>query len=107
MIKLKNFFIGLLVVAFIFQISKFYTFYEEYSDWQYADWLINYQGGFIRRGLIGELLFKIHNILSVNLDILVFSFVILLYSGLLLKLQLNDLSFTFHVNCTASFTSIC
>ena len=51
MIRFKNFFIGLLAVAFIFQISKFYTFYEEYSDWQYADWLINYQGGFIRRGL--------------------------------------------------------
>jgi hypothetical protein len=86
MIKFKNFFIGLLVVAFIFQISKFYTFYKEYSDWQYADWLINYQGGFIRRGLIGELLFKIHNILSVNLDILVYSFVILLYSFLLILL---------------------
>mgnify|MGYP001206173035 CR=1 FL=1 len=67
MIKYKNFFIGLLIVAFIFQISKFYTFYEDYSDWQYADWLINYQGGFVRRGLIGEILFKIHIFLSINL----------------------------------------
>ena len=58
MIKYKNLFIGLLIVAFIFQISKFYTFYEDYSDWQYADWLINYQGGFVRRGLIGEILRK-------------------------------------------------
>ena len=80
MIKYKNFFIGLLILAFIFQILKFYTFYEEYSDWQYADWLINYQGGFIRRGLIGELLFQTHYFLSINLDILVFCFVVFLYS---------------------------
>ena len=79
MINYKNFFSGLLIVALIFQISKFYTFYLEYSDWQYADWLINYQGGFIRRGFIGELLFKIQNLLSFDLDILVLYFVILLY----------------------------
>ena len=79
MIKYKNFFIGLLAFAFIFQISKFYTFYEEYSDWQYADWLINYQGGFIRRGFIGELLFKVHTFLSLNLDVIVLFFVIFLY----------------------------
>ena len=79
MIINKNFFSGLLIVAFIFQISKFYTFYLEYSDWQYADWLINYQGGFIRRGFIGELLFKTQDFLSLDLDILVLSLVILLY----------------------------
>ncbi len=86
MIRYKNFFIGLLILAFIFQILKFYTFYEEYSDWQYADWLINYQGGFIRRGLIGELLLQIHYFLSINLDILVFCFVVILYSILLILL---------------------
>ena len=79
MINYKNFFSGLLIVTLIFQISKFYTFYLEYSDWQYADWLINYQGGFIRRGFIGEILFKIQNFLSLELDILVFNFVSLLY----------------------------
>ncbi len=79
MIKYKNLFIGLLIVAFIFQISKFYTFYEDYSDWQYADWLINYQGGFVRRGLIGEILFKIHIFLSINLDIIILFFIIFSY----------------------------
>ena len=79
MINYKNFFSGLLIVTLVFQISKFYTFYLEYSDWQYADWLINYQGGFIRRGFIGELLFKTQNFLSLYLDILVLYFVIILY----------------------------
>ena len=82
MINYKNFFSGLLIATFIFQISKFYAFYLEYSDWQYADWLINYQGGFIRRGFIGEILFKTQNFLSLDLDILVLCFVILLYLGL-------------------------
>ncbi len=79
MTKYKNFFISLLVVAFIFQVSKFYSFYDEYSDWQYADWIINYQGGFVRRGFIGELLYKAHTFFLINLDILVLCFVIFLY----------------------------
>ena len=79
MINYKNFFSGLLIAAFIFQISKFYSFYLEYSDWQYADWLINYQGGFIRRGFIGELLFQAKNFLSLDLDILVLGLVTFLY----------------------------
>ena len=86
MINYKIFFSGLLVVALIFQISKFYTFYLEYSDWQYADWLINYQGGFIRRGFIGEILFKTQNFLSLDLDVLVLYFVILLYFVLTIAL---------------------
>jgi len=47
--------------------------------WQYSDWLINYQGGFIRRGLIGEILFQLHKTTSISLDSLVFYLVISLY----------------------------
>ena len=80
MIKYKNFFYGLILIALAFQTIKFYSFYLEYSDWQYADWLINYQGGFIRRGMAGEILFQIHNIFKIKLDLLVliFIFIILL-----------------------------
>ncbi|WP_143323173.1 hypothetical protein [Candidatus Pelagibacter communis] len=67
------------MTSLIFQISKFYSFYTEYSAWQYVDWLINYQGGFVRRGLIGEFLFQIHNMINLDLDILVFTFVSFLY----------------------------
>ena len=42
--------------------------------------------GFIRRGLIGEILLQIHYFLSINLDILVFCFVVFLYSILLILL---------------------
>ena len=32
-----------------------------------TEWVINYQGGFVRRGLIGELIFSISNIFDLNL----------------------------------------
>ena len=77
---IKSRFLYLIILfCLVFQISKFYSFYTEYSAWQYVDWLINYQGGFVRRGLIGEFLFQIHNIINFDLDILIFSFVSFLY----------------------------
>ena len=68
-----------ILTSLIFQVSKFYSFYTEYSAWQYVDWLINYQGGFVRRGLIGEFLFQIHYMINFDLDILIFVFVSFLY----------------------------
>jgi hypothetical protein len=76
----RNFFVIFIIFSsLIFAISKFYSFYSNYSDWQYADWLINYQGGFVRRGFIGEVLFNIHQIFYIKLDILIFFFVSSLY----------------------------
>ena len=77
---IKSKFLYLVIfTSLIFQVSKFHSFYIEYSAWQYVDWLINYQGGFVRRGLIGEFLFQIHNMINIDLDILIFSFVSFLY----------------------------
>ena len=77
---IKSKFLYLVILtSLIFQVSKFYSFYTEYSAWQYVDWLINYQGGFVRRGLIGEFLFQIHKMINIDLDILIFSFVSFLY----------------------------
>ena len=77
---IKSKFLYLVILtALIFQVSKFYSFYTEYSGWQYVDWLINYQGGFVRRGLTGEFLFQIHNFIDLDLDTLIFTFVCLLY----------------------------
>ena len=101
---IKSKFLYLVILtSLIFQVSKFHSFYTEYSAWQYVDWLINYQGGFVRRGLIGEFLFQIHNIINFDLDILIFTFVSFLYlmvSFFLIKIikylensQLNTLIF--------------
>jgi len=77
---IKSKFLYLVILTcLIFQVSKFYSFYTEYSAWQYVDWLINYQGGFVRRGLIGEFLFQIHKMINIDLDVLIFSFLSFLY----------------------------
>ena len=75
----RFFIIFLVSFAFLFQVGKFYTFYLEYSPWQYGDWLINYQGGFIRRGLIGELFYSIYKLTNIKLDLIIFTSVILFY----------------------------
>lgn len=73
--KFKIFFLSLIILICLSQLVKFYSFFLEYSDWQYSDWLINYQGGFIRRGLIGEILFNLYSFFQIDLDILVLLFV--------------------------------
>jgi hypothetical protein len=35
-------------------------------DWGYGDWLINYEGGFVRRGLVGQICFLLGKLLHVN-----------------------------------------
>ena len=74
--KIFDYLFGITVAIIIF---NFYNFTKELSIGQYSDWLINYQGGFVRRGLIGEFLYQIHSILSIRLDILIFLTVSLLY----------------------------
>ena len=75
----RKFSIFLISFVFIFIFVRFYSFVEDYSSWQYADWLINYQGGFVRRGLFGEIFFNIYKLFSIRLDLIVFLFVIFLY----------------------------
>ncbi len=75
----KKFINSILALSLLIIIFNFYFFVKEQSLNQYADWLINYQGGFVRRGLIGEIFFQIHSLLNIRLDILVFFSVSLLY----------------------------
>ena len=32
-----------------------------YSNFELDDWMINYEGGFVRRGLMGQLLYEVNN----------------------------------------------
>ena len=51
----------LIFISSVIIIINFFYFVKEQSLNQYADWLINYQGGFVRRGLIGEIFYQIQN----------------------------------------------
>ena len=76
---LRNFLFILILFVLTFEIIRFYDYVENYSQWQYSDWLINYQGGLVRRGFIGQLLYLFHKITKTDLDLIIFLFFIFLY----------------------------
>lgn len=49
------------------------------DTWRIGDWLINYQGGFVRRGLLGEILFHISNLTTINNVVLTVALQLILY----------------------------
>lgn len=58
--------IFLIISAFITGLYVFvtesYGSFWSYSSFEISDWLINYEGGFVRRGLMGNLLFGLYQI---------------------------------------------
>ena len=70
-----NFYLKLYLIAlFLFAVFFFFQKYNNYVGWTISEWLINYQGGFTRRGLIGEIVFQFskYTVLSVRETILTF-----------------------------------
>ena len=49
-------------VTWIYQVVGAFDKGIQYYDIVISDWMINYQGGFVRRGLVGELLYQIYGI---------------------------------------------
>ncbi|MBI3902765.1 MAG: hypothetical protein HY306_07470 [Nitrosomonadales bacterium] len=61
---------------------------RHYHPYIAGDWLINYQGGFIRRGLVGEIIFQVTQLVGISPWIWVFAIQAVLYAGItLLVLQ--------------------
>ena len=69
----------LVIISTLIIIFNFAFFVIERSPFQYSDWLINYQGGFIRRGLPGEFFYQLYNLTNIPLDLIVFISVSLMY----------------------------
>ncbi|MGN1277768.1 MAG: hypothetical protein ACI4UK_12320, partial [Floccifex sp.] len=69
----------LFINQFAYLIEFCIKYKEEITSYPISDWLINYQGGFVRRGLIGEALYYLYDMTSVNVIILIIiaSFVIM------------------------------
>jgi hypothetical protein len=68
-------------INLIFLLAIFYL-YEKHlvgNDSTISEWIINYQGGFTRRGLIGEICFKIAIYFDLNLRFVIFIFQSSLY----------------------------
>ena len=77
----KNFFKIYISLIFFLSIIILYNKFLHPTDWTTSEWLINYHGGFIRRGLIGELLLQINQFININPRYLVYIFEILLLSS--------------------------
>ena len=84
-----------LFIKLYFSLILFLTLYYlavRNNDLTYnamTEWVINYQGGFVRRGLLGEVVFQISNLFNLNLrfSFLIFqSFLYLIYYYLIYSL---------------------
>ena len=101
LVKIKNsyfsyYFIFLFIITFYYLITL--NVVETYNAM--TEWLINYQGGFVRRGLLGEILFKISQFLNLDLKFSILITQITLYGIfyylvyiLIKELKLNKLLF--------------
>ena len=66
------------ILIFFYNSFQVFQYVQDKYSYQYEDWLINYSNGFVRRGLIGEILIKISSIINFNLQYLVLFFLIFL-----------------------------
>ena len=84
-----NFYLKIyLIILYLFAVFFFFQKYNNYVEWTISEWLINYQGGFTRRGLIGEIVFQISKLSSLTIRETILTFQIttyLLYFFLLYK----------------------
>ena len=57
---------SLIFLSLIVVINNFYRFFLHNSSYQFDPWLSNYQGGFVRRGIPGEIFYKLYQLLDIN-----------------------------------------
>jgi len=92
-ILLRKFFLCFLILIFIATAIGAYSGYVAHNVWKMGDWLINYQGGLIRRGLLGEVIFQLSLLTHINPGYYAFLFqtgfyaVFFIFSYLLLTRQ--------------------
>ena len=78
--KFNNYFFIYLFLLFLFGIFWLYIKHSVGNDSTISEWLINYQGGFTKRGLIGEICFQIAIHFDLSLRFVIFLFQSFIYS---------------------------
>lgn len=96
---MRSFLKYFLILLVFFSIFKLFDNAINRDAWQYGEWLINYQSGFVRRGLIGELIYLVSYIFNQNLQvsfIFVISFIVITYYflnyQLIKRVEFNNLN---------------
>ena len=78
--KFNNYFFIYLSLLLFFGIFWLHTKHLVGNDSTISEWIINYQGGFIKRGLIGEICFQIAKYFDVHIRFIIFLFQSFIYS---------------------------
>ena len=77
--RFNTFFLFFIIFIFLTAIFWLYQKHTIGNDSTISEWLINYQGGFTRRGIIGEISFQLASYFNQNLRFVIFLFQSLLY----------------------------
>lgn len=71
---------GFLALVFLSTAAGAVLGYLKFNGWTVGDWLINYQAGFVRRGLMGEMIFRLSLLSGINAGLVTIAFQMLFYA---------------------------
>ena len=86
MVKKNSFLLFFFIFLSTFSLIKLFGNSINLDTYEYGEWLINYQSGFIRRGIVGEAIYQLSYVFNNNIQI---SFFIILSLVCLLYYRLN------------------
>lgn len=107
-LKYKNVYFSILIFLIIsssFYLPSTYLKDRNQISWQIADWMINYESGFVRRGLFGELTRLASKFLKIDQISLVVALQILIYLTFLIFLFILVIKSNFNFNFLILFAS--
>ena len=70
--KVNNYLFIYLLILLIFSYFFLFTKHNVANDSTISEWLINYEGGFTKRGLIGQFSIELSRIFELNLRLIIF-----------------------------------
>mgnify|MGYP001162371167 CR=1 FL=1 len=68
----RNFLQIFFILLSVFSLIKLYDHAINLETFQYGEWLINYQHGFVRRGLVGEIIYLFSSLFNNNIQLAFF-----------------------------------
>lgn len=69
MYKKNYFLISFFTIISILSVAKVYDNAVNLDTFEYGEWLINYQHGFVRRGVVGEIIYQFSSLFNNNLQV--------------------------------------
>ena len=95
--KEKKYFLLYLSFLFIFGSIFLFNKHTVGNNWTMSEWLINYQGGFTRRGFLGNLAFELATFFNLKIRFVIFLLQAIFYSFFLIVIYnfLKDIKINF------------